>query len=80
MISKFQEAHEAFHRQLPSLLAQGQRGRWVLYHGERQIAVDEDRDKLYGIAAAEGLPEEDIFVDLIASQPEDVEQDEFLFR
>jgi len=42
--------------------------------------VEEDRDRLYRILAAEGLPEEDIFVDLIASQPEDVEQDEFLFR
>jgi hypothetical protein len=80
MISKFQEAHEAFHRQLPSLLAQGQQGRWVLYNGEKQIAVDQDRDKLYAIAAAQGLLEEDIFVDLIASEPDDIERGEFLFR
>jgi hypothetical protein len=78
--TKFQRAYESFHTELPELLAQGLRGQWALYDGPTRVEVSANRDRLYELGRARGMSEEDIFVDLIAPEPEDIDADSLLFR
>jgi hypothetical protein len=80
MTSRFHQAYDAFHRDLPQLFDQGHRGRWVLYHGAERIALDDDRDQLYQVAQERQIPEDELLIDLIAAEPEEIDTDSMLFR
>ncbi len=75
--SRFQLAFDEFHRRLPALLAQGDYGRWVLFHAEELVEISDSRDRLYQIAQAKQWPDEDVFIDLIAPELQEVEGELF---
>ena len=79
--SKFQQAYAAFHQELPAFLARGLVGQWALYDGSTLVETHADRDYLYRRGQDEmGLPDDEIYVELIAPAPQDIDYDSLICR
>jgi hypothetical protein len=77
-------AREAFLRHLPMLLVRKRlHGRWVLYHGDKQIRISRRTDKLLRECDKRGLAEDDYYLGWIgphSTDPDDEEIDSFFFE
>lgn len=76
-------AKEAFLRDLPGLMARKRlRGRWVLYHLEKQIGIWRNPRRMIKKSVKLGLPEDEIYfgtIDPYPEEPEEVETSLFEF-
>jgi len=70
-------AREAFLRDLPMLLTRKRlHGRWVLYHGDKQIRISRRTDKLLRECDKRGLAEDDYYLGWIGPHSTDLDDDE----
>ena len=73
-------SREAFLRDLPELLARKRlRGRWALYHGDKQVGIWRNPQRMLRKMMKLGLREDEIYSGVICPHPEDDDEIEHSF-